>query len=143
MFPTLSFPVGREKLQGLSSGEFVSTGKWWGSGDRLWSLIKSWYIWSAMYLFVLVRSWAEVVAFMSPMMRGVQFSTQDLRTRLASKSSQSLRFPLRSNAVPKGSSLLLWRCGLQTPNLILLSAPTQVMPMLATSAVLYIIYIVL
>jgi formate/nitrite transporter FocA (FNT family) len=26
------------------------------------------------HLFVLVRSWAEVVAFTSPMMRGVQFS---------------------------------------------------------------------
>ena len=25
------------------------------------------------HLFVLVRSWAEVVAFISPMMRGVQF----------------------------------------------------------------------
>ena len=36
--------------------------------------MKSWYILSAMYLFVLVRSWAEVVAFMSPMLRGVQFS---------------------------------------------------------------------
>ena len=35
--------------------------------------MKSWYILSEIYLFVLVRSWAEVVAFMSPMMRGVQF----------------------------------------------------------------------
>ena len=52
----------------------MSIGEWWGSGDRLWSLMKSWYILSAMYLFVLVRSWAEVVAFMSPMLRGVQFS---------------------------------------------------------------------
>ena len=68
MYPTLSFIVGREKVQGLCSGGFVSTGKWWGSGDRLWSLMKSWYILSAIYLFVLVRSWAEVVAFMSPMM---------------------------------------------------------------------------
>jgi len=34
----------------------------------------SWYILSAIHLFVLVRSWAVVlVAFMSPMMRGVQF----------------------------------------------------------------------
>ena len=65
--------MGREKVQGLGSGRFVPTGEWWGSGDRLWSLMKSWYILSAIYLFVLVRSWAEVVAFMSPMMRGVQF----------------------------------------------------------------------
>jgi len=36
--------------------------------------MKSWYILSAIFLFVLVRSWAEVVAFMSPMMRGGQFS---------------------------------------------------------------------
>jgi hypothetical protein len=64
----------RSKVQGLGSGRLVSTGEWWGSGDRLWSLMKSWYILSAMYLFVLVRSWAEVVAFMSPMLRGVQFS---------------------------------------------------------------------
>jgi hypothetical protein len=35
--------------------------------------MKSWYILSEIYLFVLVRSWAEVVAFMPPMMRGVQF----------------------------------------------------------------------
>jgi len=71
-FPTLSFPVSREKVQGLGSGGFVSTGKWWGSGERLWSLMKSWYTLSAIYLFVLVRSWAEVVTFMSPKMRGVR-----------------------------------------------------------------------
>ena len=35
--------------------------------------MKSWYILSAICLVVLVRSWAEVVAFMPPMMRGVQF----------------------------------------------------------------------
>ena len=63
----------RSKVQGLGSGRLVSTGEWWGSGDRLWSLMKSWYILSAIYLFVLVWSWAEVVAFMSPMMRRVQF----------------------------------------------------------------------
>ena len=73
MLPTLSFPVGREKVQGLGSGGFVSTGKWWGSGDKFWSLMKSWHILSAIYLFVLVQ-WAEVVVFMSLMMRGVQFS---------------------------------------------------------------------
>ena len=73
MFPTLSFPVGREKVQGLGSGRLVSTGEWWGSGDRLWSLMEFLYTMSAIYLFVLVRSWAEVVAFISPMMRGVQF----------------------------------------------------------------------
>ena len=33
MLPTLSFPVGREKVQGLGSGRFVSIGEWWGSGD--------------------------------------------------------------------------------------------------------------
>jgi len=64
----------RSKVQGLGSGRLVSTGEWWGSGDRLWSLMKSWYILSAMYLFVLVRSWAEVVAFMSPMLRGTVFA---------------------------------------------------------------------
>jgi len=74
VFPTLSFPVGREKVQGLGSGRFVPTGEWWGSGDRLWSLKKSWYILPAIDLFVLVRWLAEVVAFMSPLMRGVQFS---------------------------------------------------------------------
>ena len=74
MLPTLSFPVGREKVQGLGLGRLVSAGEWWGNGDRLWSLMKSWYILSATYLFVLVQSWAEVVAFMSPMMRGVHFS---------------------------------------------------------------------
>ena len=73
MLPTLSFPVGREKIQGLGTGRLVSTCKWLGSEERLWSLMKSWYILSAIYLFVLVRSWAEVVACMSPMMRGVQF----------------------------------------------------------------------
>jgi len=71
---TPSFPVGREKVQILGSGRLVSTGEWWGSGVMLWSLIKSWYIYSAICLFVLFRSWAEVVAFMSPVMRGVQFS---------------------------------------------------------------------
>ena len=71
MFPKLSFPVDLEK--GLRSGRFVSIGEWWGSGDRLWSLMEFLYTMSAIYLFVLVRSWAEVVAFMSPMMRGVQF----------------------------------------------------------------------
>jgi len=40
VFPTLSFPVGREKVQGLGSGGFVSTGKWWGRGDRLWSFLQ-------------------------------------------------------------------------------------------------------
>ena len=74
VLPTPSFPVSREKVQSLGSGRLVSTGEWWGSWDRLWPLIKSWYILSATYLFVLVRSWAKVVAFMSPMMRGVQFS---------------------------------------------------------------------
>ena len=73
MFPTLSYPVGREKVQGLGSGRCVSIGKWWGSGDRLWSLMKFLYILSAICLFVLVQSWAKVVAFISPMMRGVQF----------------------------------------------------------------------
>jgi len=38
--PTLSFPVSREKVQGLGSGRFVSIGEWWGSGDRLWSLME-------------------------------------------------------------------------------------------------------
>ena len=71
MFPKLSFPVDLEK--GLRSGRFVSKGEWWGSGDRLWSLMEFLYTMSAIYLFVLVRSWAEVVAFISPMMRGVQF----------------------------------------------------------------------
>ena len=71
MFPKLSFPVDLEK--GLRSGRFVSIGEWWGSGDRLWSLMEFLYTMSAIYLFVLVRSWAEVVAFISPMMRGVQF----------------------------------------------------------------------
>ena len=33
VFPTLSFPVGGEKVQGLGSDGFVSTGEWWGSGD--------------------------------------------------------------------------------------------------------------
>ena len=74
MFPTLSYPVGREKVQGLGSGRCVSIGKWWGSGDRLWSLMKFLYILSAICLFVLVQSWAKVVAFISPMMRGGQFS---------------------------------------------------------------------
>ena len=74
MFPTLSYPVGREKVQGLGSGRFVSIGEWWGSGDRLWSLMEFLYTMSAIYLFVLVRSWAEVVAFISPMISGVQFS---------------------------------------------------------------------
>jgi len=49
VFPTLSFPVGREKVQGLGSGRLVSIGEWWGSGDRLWSLMKSWYVLSAIY----------------------------------------------------------------------------------------------
>ena len=40
MCPTLSFPVSREKVQGLGSGRFVSIGEWWGSGDRLWSLME-------------------------------------------------------------------------------------------------------
>jgi hypothetical protein len=40
VLPTLSFLVGREKVQGLGSGRLVSTGEWWGSGDRLWSLMK-------------------------------------------------------------------------------------------------------
>jgi len=71
VFPKLSFPVDLEK--GLRSGRFVSIGEWWGSGDRLWSLMEFLYTMSAIYLFVLVRSWAEVVAFISPMMRGVQF----------------------------------------------------------------------
>jgi len=53
VLPTLSFPVDREKVQGLGSGRFVSIGEWWGSGDRLWSLMKFWYILSAIYLFVL------------------------------------------------------------------------------------------
>ena len=35
MLPTLSFPVGREKVQGLGSFRLVSTGEWWGSGDRV------------------------------------------------------------------------------------------------------------
>jgi hypothetical protein len=73
VLPTLSFPVGCEKVQGLGSGRLVSAGEWWGSGDGLWSLMKSWHILSAIFLFVLVRSWAEVVTFMSAMMRGVQF----------------------------------------------------------------------
>jgi len=74
VFPTLSFPVGREKVQGLGSGRFVSIGEWWGSGDGLWSLMQFLYILSAIYLFVLVRLWAVVVAFISPMISGVQFS---------------------------------------------------------------------
>ena len=54
--------MGREKVQGLGSGRFVSTGEWWGSGDRLWSLLEFLYILAAIYLFVLlVRSWAEGV----------------------------------------------------------------------------------
>ena len=88
MLPTLSFPVGREKVQGLGSSRFVSIGEWWGSGDRLWSLMKFWYILSAIYLFVLVWSWAEVVAFMSPMMRGVQFSLIMVLFVLASQSGR-------------------------------------------------------
>ena len=93
MLPTLSFPVGREKVQGLGSGGLVSTGEWWGSGDRLWSLMKSWYNLSVLYLFVLFRPWAEVVASMSAMMRGYSFRYQ-LQLLLCVLASQSGRLVL-------------------------------------------------
>ena len=32
MFSTLTFPVGREEVQGLGSGRFVSAGEWWAVG---------------------------------------------------------------------------------------------------------------
>ena len=105
MFPTLSFPVGREKVQGLGSGRFVSIGEWWGSGDRLWSLMKFWYILSAIYLFVLVWSWAEVVAFMSPMMRRVQFLFSFIICACVSK-----REACASGATGRPSSSLPGQC---------------------------------